>query len=82
MSVSHVLQACNRDKGIIMERCYVNESKKVLGLFDDSVIFNMIIPAGWTIKRYHGNLPQDIKRLETILKIPYIIERLDRSIIR
>ena len=68
------LRPFKEGKKITLVRCYVDYEKKILGLCDSSAIFNVVVPVGWTIKRYHGEFPTDKQVLEQMLKRPYVVE--------
>ncbi|MBA7489825.1 hypothetical protein ES702_00359 [subsurface metagenome] len=70
-----LLKPFKEGKKIIMERCYIDREKQILGLCDSSVIFNVVLPVGWTIKRYHGNFfLSDQELLKAMLERPYVVE--------
>ena len=72
-----MLRQFKKDKGIWMKGCYIDSEQNILGLSDGSEIFNVIVPAGWTIKRYHGNFPRNNSlMLEEMLENPYLTEIL------
>lgn len=76
-SLLRKLRTFKEDKERILVRCYIDGEKQILGLCDSSAIFNVVVPAGWTIKRYRGDFfPPDEKLLKTMLERPYDIEVL------
>lgn len=69
------LRRFKEGKKITLERCYIDFEKQILGLCDSSAIFNVVVPVGWTIKRYHGDFfPPDGKLLKAMLERPYVVE--------
>ena len=68
-----------KDKGVIMTNCYINNEQKIIGFCDTSAIFNIIVPAEWTIKRYHGAFPSDEQQLGWMIQHPYFTETLTEN---
>ena len=63
-------------KPMTLADTFIDNQRQVLGLCDVSALFNVVVPAGWTIKRYHGIFPTDEKPLAEMLKTPYTTEVL------